>query len=498
MPVADRTQQVVTPAPVAELVAAWHARSADRFVAVLAPDARVAVPPLHLELSGRDDVWVGVAHVFAAFGALRYTMRHRYLTPETVTDEVLLEGLQTQEFLGAPPPGHPGSVAARVMMRHDGLVVTELTVWPDVAALRELSDGVARRIDLRTAGPAAPVVAALRATIPAPAARLSVGEGREVPSAATTSEVGSSLAPGAPPAPGSGLGAGHGGSRGSGHEKGRRKPEMPKAPLPRRARRLRAVLAGVAMLVVAAALVTYVVVGVNRSRDVRAAAAGRAKPGATPTTAPGHARGAGGSAPASRSSSSSAPEPTPSATPSFDPRTSSYTIPNTVLFALNSATLLPDARNALDQVVEGVVHEKRYGRIIVTGYTDSSGGLALNLSLSDRRAKAVAVYLNDKLDDHFELAYVGLGPENPRAPNDSPEHMALNRRVEIKVPTRRSGGACPRAVAAVRRRSDRSVVGRPAAERPPPARGPRAAPGPPPGCAAASGTPRRSPRGTRR
>ena len=51
------------------------------------------------------------------------------------------------------------------------------------------------------------------------------------------------------------------------------------------------------------------------------------------------------------------------------------------------------------------------------------------------RARAVAVYLNSKLDNvRFRLAYVGRGPANPRAANDTPEHMALNRRVEIKVP----------------------------------------------------------------
>ena len=42
------------------------------------------------------------------------------------------------------------------MMRHDGRQITSLTVWPDVAALRELSAGMARRIDLRSTDPAAP------------------------------------------------------------------------------------------------------------------------------------------------------------------------------------------------------------------------------------------------------------------------------------------------------------------------------------------------------
>jgi outer membrane protein OmpA-like peptidoglycan-associated protein len=445
--VTDRTQQVASPAPVTELIASWDARSAERFVAILEPDARVSVPPLHLDLHGRDDVWLGVARLFAAFGTLQYTMRHRYLTPDAVTDEVLLEGVQTTEFLGAPPTGRPGSVAARVMIRHDGHVITELTVWPDVAALRELSDGVACRIDLRSAGPAAPVVAALRASIPASAAKLSVGEGR--PTATTPPpDPNSALLPGTPPTPGigaagetgsgSGTGSAHGASAqtpargvgsGQGHEKGRKKPDVPKAPLPRKVRRLRAFLAGSAMLVAAALLVTYVVVGVRNKKEPVAVSTPKPTP-----TARAHPRSSASGQRQTTPSRSSAPQPTPSATPSFDPKTSSYTIPNTVLFALNSAELLPESRSALDKVVEGVVHDKRYGRITVTGYTDSSGGRAFNIALSKRRAKAVAVYLQSKLDTRFQLAYVGLGPDNPRASNDTPEHMALNRRVEIKVP----------------------------------------------------------------
>src|SRR5206468_9143631 len=148
--VPNRVEQVAIPAPVAELVAAWNDRSADRFVAIMAPDVHLEVPPLHLEMNGRDDVWVGVARLFASFGTLRYTSRHRYLTTDSVTDEALLEGLQTHEFLGAPPTGRPGGVAARVIMQHDGAVITRLEVWPDVAALRDPTAGMARSIDPRT------------------------------------------------------------------------------------------------------------------------------------------------------------------------------------------------------------------------------------------------------------------------------------------------------------------------------------------------------------
>ncbi|HVN12176.1 MAG TPA: OmpA family protein [Kineosporiaceae bacterium] len=429
---ADRVEQVAIPAPVAELVAAWNDRSAERFVAVLAADAKVAVPPLHLDLEGRDDVWLAVSRVFGAFGELRYTSRHLYLAPDVATDEVLLEGLQTQEFLGAPPTGRPGAVAARVIMHHDGHVITELTMWPEVAALQQLFEGVARRIDLRTAGPAAPVVAALRATIPASEAKLSVAQGRQLP-VATAPEATSALLPGAPPAPrtpASGIG---GGSRGQGQDRGRKKSDVPKAPLPRKVRQRRAIAAGAAMLVIAVGLVGYVVLGVKGTHIQLAGAEPKQSASTAPSVPPTRGRGSKPSPkpPAVTTASQKAPAPAPS----FDPNTSSYTIPNTVLFALGSATLLPDARQTLDQVVQGVEQDKRYGQIVVTGYTDSSGGRAINFELSKQRAGAVAEYLQGKLDlARFSVTFDGLGPDYPRAPNDTAEHRALNRRVEIKVP----------------------------------------------------------------
>jgi outer membrane protein OmpA-like peptidoglycan-associated protein len=427
--VANRVQQVAIPAPVAELVAAWNDRSADRFVAIMAPDVHVVVPPLHLELDGRDDVWVGVARLFASFGALRYTSRHRYLTPDSVTDEALLEGLQTHEFLGAPPTGQPGGVAARVMMQHDGAVITRLEVWPDVAALRDLTDGVARRIDLRTAGAAAPVVAALRATIPAPEGRLSVGQERQQRAAAA---VPGTLLPGAPEALlGSGSGASAGGSGSAsgsgrsdleGHGKGKPKLAVPKAPVPRKVRRRRAFLAGVVMLAVAALLVTYVVTGVRDKRLPEATASSRATPTAQAT------RG-----------STAKPTPKPSvpatAAPTFDRATNTYKFPNKVLFEPNKYTLRREARDGLDTVITALKAQKRYGTIVVTGYTDDTGTTNYNLRLSQKRADVVGDYLTAHLDDgRFPVAVLGRGEADPAVPNTDAASREQNRRVEIKVP----------------------------------------------------------------
>ena len=60
-----------------------------------------------------------------------------------------------------------------------------------------------------------------------------------------------------------------------------------------------------------------------------------------------------------------------------------------ILFAIGSSQLNPKARDLL-KAMAGVL--KRYGstHINVDGYTDTAGGAALNLRLSEQRARAVA------------------------------------------------------------------------------------------------------------
>jgi outer membrane protein OmpA-like peptidoglycan-associated protein len=443
--VAQRVSPVAIPAPVAELVEAWNDRSADRFAAALAHDARISVPPLHLELRGREEAWDGAARLFGAFGALRYTSRHRYLTPDTVTDEALLEGLQTRDFLGAPPAGRPGAVAARVMIRHDGRQVTALTVWPDVAALRQLSAGMARRIDLRSTDPAAPVVAALRATIPATEGKLSVGQERQ-PAQVATPE-GATLLPGAPSAddatpelPSTAKGGGRG-RRKDGKGKDGKDKATPKPPLSRKARRLRGVAAGVLMLGLTGALAAYVVQGVKGAKTPAASAApsakhtasptGKASRGASSSGTPGSKSGSGSGAGAGSGTSSA----TSSSKPTFDPKTRTYTFTNTVLFELNSSALRPEAQAALREVAAGLIGEKRYGDVVVTGFTDSTGTTAINMRLSLRRASSVKDFLAPLLpSQHFTVLADGKGASQYVASNTTEAGREKNRRVEIHVP----------------------------------------------------------------
>ena len=426
---AHRVSPVAIPAPVAELVEAWNARSADRFAAALAHDARIHVPPLHLDLHGRDEAWDGVARLFGAFGALRYTSRHRYLTPDGVTDEVLLEGLQTREFLGAPPPGRPGAVAARVMMRHDGRQITSLTIWPDVAALRELSAGMARRIDLRSTDPAAPVVAALRATIPATEGKLSVGQERQhgevlVPADAT-------LLPGGPPAPEAP--PDRRSARAKGKDKGKdgkgTDKAGPKAPLSRSARRLRGIAAGVLMLGLAGVLAGYVAQGVRGAKpDVRSAGPA-ARPTASPTAK--GSRGGASSSTAPSGSRSAAPKPVGILQPADEHLHLHEQDPvrDQQQCAPAGGPQGPAGGGRRAQGTEAVRRGRR-DRLHRRHRRDHD-----NLRLSLARAQVVKTFLMSLLPvEHFTVRAYGRGETNFAVQNTSEANREQNRRVQIVVP----------------------------------------------------------------
>jgi len=108
------------------------------------------------------------------------------------------------------------------------------------------------------------------------------------------------------------------------------------------------------------------------------------------------------------------------------------TLNGAVLFVTNQATLLPIARDRLQQVVDALA-ETPQGNIVVEGYTDSTGAQALNEELSQRRAEAVRSFLVEHGIEAKRVRARGYGPARPVADNKSPEGRANNRRVEIVV-----------------------------------------------------------------
>jgi OOP family OmpA-OmpF porin len=104
-----------------------------------------------------------------------------------------------------------------------------------------------------------------------------------------------------------------------------------------------------------------------------------------------------------------------------------------LLFDFNSATLRQSARVSLMKVALLI---DKHPKLIcwVDGHTDLIGGEEPNLTLSQRRAMAVKMWLVKTLDlDEQRIAVRGFGKSQPLVKGGSIEKQAPNRRVEIKM-----------------------------------------------------------------
>ncbi len=101
-----------------------------------------------------------------------------------------------------------------------------------------------------------------------------------------------------------------------------------------------------------------------------------------------------------------------------------------VFFVRAKAAIEAVSFGELDHVADILQGDPKL-RLRIEGYTDSEGPDAREIRLSLRRAQAVARYLVMQGIDASRLDVVGLGKTKPIAPNDSPEGMARNRRVEM-------------------------------------------------------------------
>ena len=106
----------------------------------------------------------------------------------------------------------------------------------------------------------------------------------------------------------------------------------------------------------------------------------------------------------------------------------------TVNFRLNSAVLLPEAKQKLDALAAKALSAKWY-MIEVGGHADSTGNEARNFALSRQRAEAVIQYLavNHKIPVRRFVTPMGYGETEAVADNKTASGRAQNRRVEVKV-----------------------------------------------------------------
>jgi outer membrane protein OmpA-like peptidoglycan-associated protein len=121
------------------------------------------------------------------------------------------------------------------------------------------------------------------------------------------------------------------------------------------------------------------------------------------------------------------------ATVKQDTRGTVITLSGGVLFASAKYDLLPAAQANLSQVADALTKSDPDSKIMVAGYTDSQGGEAYNMELSQHRAEAVRSFFVSHGVAPDRITAQGFGPSQPVADNASPEGRADNRRVEIVV-----------------------------------------------------------------
>ena len=108
------------------------------------------------------------------------------------------------------------------------------------------------------------------------------------------------------------------------------------------------------------------------------------------------------------------------------------TMTNQTAFETDSSSIKPGFNSTMDKVADVVVRYQKT-TLTVVGHTDNVGTNDYNQKLSERRAHAVAEYLESRRVNGMRLALAGKGETQPVASNASESGRQANRRVEIYV-----------------------------------------------------------------
>lgn len=103
-----------------------------------------------------------------------------------------------------------------------------------------------------------------------------------------------------------------------------------------------------------------------------------------------------------------------------------------VHFGLDSDTLLPDSRTALEQAAQ-VLRLYPKVEIYIDGHTDSRGTTEYNVALGERRAQVVLDYLTKLGIPSSRLHVVSFGKEQPMASGGNQLSHGKNRRAEFRL-----------------------------------------------------------------
>jgi chemotaxis protein MotB len=115
-----------------------------------------------------------------------------------------------------------------------------------------------------------------------------------------------------------------------------------------------------------------------------------------------------------------------------------FAVPTELTFGSGKADLNKAGKDALTRVADILKNEYPGKTYWIEGHTDNEqpkkSGWKNNLELSANRAMSVANFLTaDLAMDATTVRIAGYGEFAPKAPNDTPEGRATNRRVEILI-----------------------------------------------------------------
>jgi outer membrane protein OmpA-like peptidoglycan-associated protein len=104
-----------------------------------------------------------------------------------------------------------------------------------------------------------------------------------------------------------------------------------------------------------------------------------------------------------------------------------------IFFDVNKWDLKAESKAELQKIISFLKANPNL-KVEFSGHTDNSGDKVFNKTLSNNRAKAIYDYVIEKGSlAPTNLSYKGYGDTKPKAPNDSPENKAKNRRTELKI-----------------------------------------------------------------
>ncbi len=109
------------------------------------------------------------------------------------------------------------------------------------------------------------------------------------------------------------------------------------------------------------------------------------------------------------------------------------TIDGHINFGTDSDVILADSHTLIDHIALLLGHHTdEIGHLRIIGHTDTAGGHAHNVELSERRAAAVENALRER-GVSIQLEHTGVGESEPVCEEDTDECHARNRRVEFLI-----------------------------------------------------------------